>query len=189
MPTRRGTILRYLLIIAGIALTPALLSRLNSHPAPAPAPTVTPTLAITQAPPPGTGEPAVLGYDVPPLSGERIRASEIGMAQLGGDPRPVSIMAVTTTLAQALRDAPQVRPGGDSPPVVYLVVMKGDFAFSTVSTLGVDVTSGHYLAEIYTPVSITPLGMSITSGPPAIPLSHLGPVIDLLRIRTELIQH
>jgi hypothetical protein len=182
MPTRRGTIVRYLLIIAGIALAPVFLSRLNPRPAPAPtpAPTVTPTLAIT--PPPGTGEPAVLGYDVPPLSGERIRAAEFGIAQLGGDPRPASIMAVTTTLSQALRDAPRVRPGGDSPPVVYLVVMKGDFAFSAVSTLGVDVTSGHYLAAIYTPVSITPLGMSITSRPPAIPLSHLGPVIDLLRI-------
>jgi hypothetical protein len=186
MPTRRATIARYLLIVAGIALAPLLLSRLNQRPAPAPsptpAPTVTATMAITQAPPPGTGEPAVLGYDVPPLSGERIRATELGMAQLGGDPQPAWIMAVTTTLPQALRDAPRARPGGDSPPVVYLVVMKGNFAFSAVSTLGVNVTSGHYLAEIYSPVSITPLGMSITSQAPAIPLSHLGPVTDLLRI-------
>lgn len=191
MPTSRGTVMRYLLIVAGIALAPLLLSHLNPHPAGVPVitrPTTTgptPTIApdSTQAPPAGNGEPAMLGYGVPPISGRQIRAAELGLAHLGGDPRPAWIMAVTTTLSQALRDAPRVRPGRDSPPVVYLVIMKGNFAFSTVSTLGVDVTSGHYMAAIYTPVTMTPLGMSITSQAPVIPLSRLGPVTDLLRIR------
>jgi hypothetical protein len=186
MPTRRGTVLRYLLIIVGIALAPLLVSRLNPHPARAPAtptPASTSAPVSTQAPPAWTGESAVLGCAVPPNSGERIRTLELGLAHLGGDAKPAWIMAVTTTLPQAVRDAPQARPGRDSPPLVYLVVMKGSFAFSTVSTLGVNVTSGHYMAVIYAPVTITPLGMSITSRVPAIPLGRLGPVLNLLRVR------
>jgi hypothetical protein len=182
METARGTVVRYLLIIAAIALAPFLLSHLNPHPAAVPTPSVTPTQDPAQSPLPQVYELPKLGQDVPPVSARRIRTVVLGVAMLGGDAKPTSIMVVTATLPQALRDSPSVHAGRGSPLVVYLAVMKGSFAYSTVNTLGVDVSSGHYISVVFAPVTLTPLGSTLSGQAPAIPLSRLGPVIDLLHI-------
>jgi hypothetical protein len=183
MPATRSA-LRVLLVLAVIALAVLLLSRLNPRPS-QPQPTATsaggPTEAVTTPSP--FFEPAILGMQVPPLAARGLRTVELSAAQLYGDPKPAWIMAVTTTRTQAIREA---RPAGtvlNRGPVVYLVVMKGNFADTGVGgTVGADFAFGHYVSAIFDPSTLTLLGTSVTSRAPAMPLSRLGPVLNLLAI-------
>jgi hypothetical protein len=181
MATIQGA-LRVLLVLAVIALAPLLLSRLNAQPT-RPQPTAGPSASGTAeaiATPSPFFPPQIPGMAVSPLAARDLRAVELGVAQIDGDPKPTWIMAVTATRTQAIRDA---RPPGSVPnlgPVVYLVVMKGDFAYTGVDTRDPDAGSGHYEWAIFDPSTLTPLGASITNGPPAVPLSRFGPVVNLL---------
>jgi len=179
MPTIRGA-LRVLLALAVIALAALLLSRL-SRPSPPARPASQPAEAVTTAPP--LYAPAVLGMGLPAQAARDLRAVELGVARMDGDPKPAWIMAVTTTRAEAIRDG---RPAGtvlDLGPVVYLVVMKGDFAYAGVDTQRAAPASGYYESAIFDPGTLAPLGASITSSAPPVPLSRLGPVLNLLAIR------
>ena len=183
MPTSRGA-MRVLLVLAVIALAPLLLSRLNARP-PQPQPTATPTGGPTEAvtTPSPFFEPAILGMQVQPLAARDLRAVEVGVARLYGDPKPAWIMAVTTTRTQAIREARPADTVLNQGPVVYLVVMKGNFADTGVGgTVGADFAFGHYVSAIFDPSTLTLLGTGITSRAPAIPLSRLGPVLNLLTV-------
>jgi len=180
MATNRG-VLRVLLALAVIALAPLLLSRLSRQPSP-PGPVASqPAGAVTTAP--RLYAPAIPGRGVSVLAARDLRAVELGVAQIDGDPQPTWIMAVTTTRTEAIRDA---RPAGavlNLGPVVYLVVMKGDFAYTGVDTQRTAPTSGYYESAIFDPSTLAPLGASITNSAPPVPLSHLGPVLNLLAVR------
>ena len=183
MPTTRSA-LRVPLVLAVIALSVLLLSRLNPQPS-QPQPTATPAGGPTEAvtTPSPFFEPAILGMPVPPLAARDLRAVELGVAKLYGDPKPAWIMAVTTTRTLAIREA---RPAGtvlNLGPVVYLVVMKGNFADTGVGgTVGSDFAFGHYVSAIFDPSTLTLLGTGIASRAPAIPLSRLGPALNLLTV-------
>jgi hypothetical protein len=184
MPATRGA-MRVLLVLAVIALAPLLLSRLNTRP-PQPQPTATPIGGPTEAvaTPTPSFEPAILGMQVPPRAARGLRAVEVGVAGLYGDQKPAWIMAVTTTRTQAIREARPTDTVLNGGPVVYLVVMKGNFADTGVGgTVGADFAFGHYVAAIFDPSTLTLLGTGITSRAPAIPLSRLGPVLNLLTVR------
>jgi len=179
MPTIRGG-LRVLLALAVIAVAPLLLSRL-SRPSPARPPAGQPAEAVTT--PPRLYAPAIPGRSVSVLAGRDLRAVELGVAQIDGDPKPTWIHVVTTTRTEAIRDA---RPAGtvlNLGPVVYLVVMKGDFAYAGVDTQRGAPASGYYESAIFDPSTLAPLGASITNSAPPVPLGRLGPVLDLLAVR------
>lgn len=57
---------------------------------------------------------------------------------------------------------------------------EGQLFYDGADTLGAHVTSGQYVWSIFEPVTLVPLGTSMASHPPAIPLSRLGPVTSLL---------
>jgi hypothetical protein len=180
-------VIRVLAVVAVIALAPLLLSRLNPRPA-RPQPTATPAPVATgvSATPSSYLDPAILGMAVPPDAAAGLRAIALGVARADGDPNPAWIMAVTTTLPQAIRAA---RPAGQvarREPVVYLLVMKGDFAYEGADTHGASGASGHYVSAIFDPYTLTPLGTSLTSRGPAMPLSRLGPVVNLLTLPRSL---
>jgi len=176
MPTIRGA-LRVLLALAVIALAPLLLSRLSRPPSP-------PGPLASQSAQPGTTTtlyaPAVLGMGLPGPAARDLRAVELGVARMDGDPKPAWIMAVATTRTEAIREA---RPAGDVlnlGPVVYLVVMKGNFAYAGVDTQRAAPASGYYESAIFDPGTLAPLGASITNSAPPVPL---GPVLNLLAVR------
>jgi hypothetical protein len=177
MPTIRSA-LPVLLALAVIAVAPLLLSRLSPQP-PQPGPLASqPTEAVTTPAP--SYAPAILGTDVSPLAARDLRAVELGVAQIDGDPKPTWIMVVATTRTEAIREA---RPAGtvlNLGPVVYLVVMKGNFAYTGVDTHRTAAPSGHYESALFDPTTLTPLGASITNNAPVVPLSRLGPVLNLL---------
>jgi hypothetical protein len=180
-------VIRALAVVAVIALAPLLLSRLNPRPAPPqPAPSPTPAVTGLVTTPPAYPDPAILGQEVPPSAAAGLRAIALGVARADGDSRPAWIMAVTTTLTQAIRVA---RPAGrviNHGPVVYLLVMKGDFAYEGADTHGTSGASGHYVSAIFDPGTLAPLGTSLTAGAPAIPLRRLGPVLSLLTLPRSL---
>lgn len=180
-------VIRALAVAAVIALAPLLLSRLNPRPAPPqPAPSPTPVATRSFTALPAYPDPAILGMAVPPDAAAGLRAIALGVARADGDPKPAWIMAVTTTLPQAIRAA---RPAGQvarREPVVYLLVMKGDFAYEGADTHGTSGASGHYVSAIFDPYTLAPLGTSLTSRGPAMPLSRLGPVLNLLTLPQSL---
>jgi hypothetical protein len=180
-------VIRALAVVAVIALAPLLLSRLNPRPAPPqPAPSPAPVVTRSFTAPSPFPDPAILGMAVPPDAAAGLRAIALGVARADGDSRPAWIMAVTTTLPQAIRAA---RPAGQvtrRQAVVYLLVMKGDFAYEGADTHGTSGASGHYVSAIFDPGTLAPLGTSLTSRPPAIPLSRLGPVVSLLTLPRSL---
>jgi hypothetical protein len=180
-------VIRVLAVVAVIALAPLLLSRLNPRPAP-PQPTATPRPVVTGVvpAPPAYPDPAILGMAVPPDAAVGLRAIALGVAQSDGDPKPAWIMAVTTTLPQAIRVARPAGPVTRREPVVYLLVMKGDFAYNGADTHGSSGASGHYVTAIFDPGTLAPLGTTLTSRAPAIPLARLGPVLNLLTLPRSL---
>jgi len=180
MPRTRSA-LRLVLVLAVIALVPFVLSRLNPRPPSAPqaTETPTPTAPIVVASPSPSYPPAVLGYDPPPQAASFVRAVELQTASLEGDPRPASILVVATTGAQALRAEPIAGQRAAS-LVVYLVVMKGDFALRGVDAHTTPLPAGHYSSALFDGNTLQLLGTGISDKPPAIPLSRLGRVLDVL---------
>lgn len=174
------SVLRLVLLLAGIALVPFVLSRLNPRPPSATSvPTPTPTALATAASPAPSYPPAVLGYDPPAQAASFVRAVELRTASAEGDPRPASILVVATTGAQALRAEPIAGQRAAS-LIVYLVVMKGDFALSGVDAHTTPLPAGHYSSAIFDGNTLQLLGTGISDKPPAVPLSRLGRVLDVL---------
>jgi len=180
MPSTRSVV-RLVLVVAVIALAPLALSRLNPRPpTPAPRPSATPTPTAPAVTSPGLAyPPAVLGYDPPPQAASYLRSVELRAASLEGDPRPTSILVVTTTGAQALRAEPIAGPRA-VPLIVYLVVMRGQFALAGVDPHATALAAGHYAAAIFDAATFQVLGTGIGDKPPAVPLSKLGRVLDVL---------
>jgi hypothetical protein len=112
-----------------------------------------------------------------------LRANMLQLARFNGDAHPVSVSAVLTTRARALRlVAPANTVPGSARQRVYLVVLTGNFTDTRAPVPpGAKDPSGRYLAVTVNPATWQVMDLSIGNHRPAVPLSSLGAVSALVR--------
>jgi hypothetical protein len=103
------------------------------------------------------------------------------MARRSGDAHPVSISAVATTRAKALRLAtPGDTVAGSADQLAYLVVMKGNFTLKYAPVPpGARLPTGRYLTITINPSTFQVMDLALRNGPPHGALRSLGPVANL----------
>jgi len=145
-----------------------------------------------RGPEPGNAEREVAYFAVPLPPGAtspaavagRLRATTLHAVTICDGAGPVWIRAVRTTFSKAMT---VVGAGNDmadnATDAVYLVLMKGDFAFrdsgparSSCAHAG---PTGHYFSAVFDAATFVPLEAGLGNRPPAVPLRTLGPVLNL----------
>ncbi len=117
---------------------------------------------------------------LPSATASRLTSAALRIARGSGDPRPLSVLVVRTSHAQALRVAtPGDTVAGDLRKPVYLVVMRGDFTYTGPQLGGARPPTGSYLAVTLDPSTLKVLDLGLSRHAPVIPLRSFGPVTRL----------
>jgi hypothetical protein len=97
-----------------------------------------------------------------------LRTTMLRLARQGGDAYPTTIRAVSTTRAEALRDATpgDMVPGSASQPA-YLVVITGKFKLNDAPRpQGAQTPTGHYLAVTVNPATLHVMDLGLSNHKP-----------------------
>jgi hypothetical protein len=142
-------------------------------------------------PEPGEAEREVADFAVPLPSGaaspaaaaRRLRTMALRAVAICDGAKPAWILAVRTTFSTAMA---MVGGGNDiadtATDAVYLVLMKGDFAFrdsGPVLPSCAQAPTGHYFSAIFDAATFVTLEAGLGNHPPPVPLQTLGPVLNL----------
>lgn len=125
--------------------------------------------------------PRIPASAIPALSTAMLR-----LARQSGDGNPSSIRAVSTTRAEALRDATpgDMVPGSASQPA-YLVVITGRFKLDNAPVpRGAHPPTGRYLAVTVNPATFRIMDLGLSNHKPTMPLRSYGQVSNLIRPRS-----
>lgn len=126
--------------------------------------------------PSGTASPAAVA--------RQLRTSALDAVTICDGARPAWIHAVRTTFSKAMT----VTGGGNdladkAGAAVYLVLMKGDFAFRdggpVLQSCAHGRPTGHYLTAVFDAATFVTLEAGLGNRPPPVPLQTLGPVLHL----------
>lgn len=141
-------------------------------------------------PEPGDAERDVADFAVPLPSAaaspaavaRRLRAMALHAVAICDGARPAWILAVPTTFSKAMA---MVGGGNDiadnATDAVYLVMMKGDFAFNNGSLVPscAHAPTGHYFSAVVDAATFVTLEAGLGNRPPPVPVQNLGPVLNL----------
>jgi hypothetical protein len=117
---------------------------------------------------------------IPASAIARINTTALAIAKYSGDKTPISIMAVTTSHANALRAATpgdRVPVGANQP--VYLVVMRGRFIYKGPQPPGAHVSTENYLSLTLNPATFQVLDIGLSKVAPPVSLHSFGQVTKL----------
>jgi hypothetical protein len=146
-----------------------------------------------RGPEPGNAEREVAYFAVPLPSGatspaavaRRLRTMALHAVTICDGARPAWIRAVRTTFSKAMI----VAGGGNdiadkATDAVYLLLMKGDFAFRAsgpvlLSCAHAGPATGHYFTAVFDAATFVTLEAGLGNRPPPVPLQTLGPVLNL----------
>lgn len=124
------------------------------------------------------------GEAIPAVVERELRTVELSAAAHDGDANPAQLRAVATTESLGSRDAtPGDRVTTGLRQVVYLVVMKGNFAARTLSPKGGGTVKGHYLTLTLNPETFQTIDAGVSDQAPPTALGRLGTVSNLLSLR------
>jgi hypothetical protein len=145
-----------------------------------------------RGPEPGNAEREVAYFAVPLPSGatspaavaRRLRAKALHAVTICHGRGPAWIRAARTTFSKAMT---VVGGGNDiadnATDAVYLVLMKGDFAFRDSGPAPRSCAhagpTGHYFTAVFDAATFVTLEAGLGNRPPAVPLQTLGPVLNL----------
>jgi hypothetical protein len=125
-----------------------------------------------------TATPRIPASAIPALS-----TAMLQLARQSGDGNPSSISAVSTTRAEALRDATpgDMVPGSAGQPA-YLVVITGNFKLDNAPVpRGAHLPTGRYLAVTVNPATFQVMDLGLSNHKPPVPLRSYGQVSNLIR--------
>jgi len=143
-------------------------------------------------PEPGEAEREVAVFAVPLPSGaaspaavaRQLRTRALAAVTICDGASPAWIRAVRTTFSKAMT----VAGGGNdiadkAEGAVYLVLMKGDFAFrdagAVLQSCAHGIPTGHYFTAVFDAATFVTLEAGLGNRPPPVPLQTLGPVLNL----------
>lgn len=145
-----------------------------------------------RGPEPGNAEREVAHFAVPLPSGatspaavaRQLRTKALHAVTICDGVRPAWIRAVRTTFSKAMT---VVGGGNDiadnATDAVYLVLMKGDFAFrdsgSVLPSCAHGEPTGRYFTAVFDAATFVTLEAGLGNHPPPVPLQTLGPVLNL----------
>jgi hypothetical protein len=145
-----------------------------------------------RGPEPGNAEREVAYFAVPLPSGatspaavaRQLRTKALHAVTICDGGRPAWIRAVRTTFSKAMT---VVGAGNDiadkATDAVYLVLMKGDFAFRDSGPMRPSCAhagpTGHYFTAVFDAATFVTLEAGLGNRPPPVPLQTLGPVLKL----------
>jgi hypothetical protein len=120
----------------------------------------------------------------PAAVARRLRTKALHAVAICDGARPAWIRAVQTTFSKAMT---VVGGGNDiadkATGAVYLVLMKGDFAFRDSGPMPscAHAPAGHYYSAVFDAATLVTLEAGLGNHPPPVPLHTLGPVLNLGR--------
>jgi hypothetical protein len=143
-----------------------------------------------RGPEPGEAEREVADFAVPLPSGaaspatvaRRLRTMALHAVASCDGARPAWIRAVRTTFSKAMAMAGGGNDIADNATgAVYLVLMKGDFAFRDSGPVPscARAPTGHYFTAVVDAATFVTLEAGLGNRPPPVPLLTLGPVLNL----------
>jgi hypothetical protein len=143
-------------------------------------------------PEPGGAEREVADFAVPLPSGaaspaalaRRLRTKALDAVTICDGARPAWIRAVRTTFSKAMTVVGRGNDIADKAEgTVYLVLMKGDFAFRdngpVLQSCAHGAPTGHYFTAVFDATTFVTLEAGLGNRPPPVPLQTLGPVLNL----------
>ena len=131
--------------------------------------------------------PLPSGATSPAAVAGRLRTMALQAVTICAGARPAWIRAVRTTFSKAMA-IPMVRQGDDiadnATDAVYLVLMKGDFAFRdsggpVLPSCAHSGPTGRYFTAVFDAATFVTLEAGLGNRPPPVPLQTLGPVLNL----------
>jgi hypothetical protein len=144
-----------------------------------------------RGPEPGNTEREVADFAVPLPSGaaspaavaRRLRTMALHAVASCDGARPAWIDAVRTTFSKAMTVVGGGNDiAGNATDAVYLVLMKGDFAFrdsGAVLPRCAQAPTGHYFSAVVDAATFVTLEAGLSNRPPPVPLQTLGPTLNL----------
>jgi hypothetical protein len=120
---------------------------------------------------------------IPASATPALRTAMLRLARQSGDANPTAIRAVSTTRAEALRDATpgDMVPGSAGQPA-YLVVITGKFKLHDIPLpRGARTPTGRYLAVTVNPATFHVMDLGLSNHKPTEPLRNYGQVSTLIK--------